>query len=140
MICVISTIASLAVRGWLRRPACIIYQVQSPNGESFPETEKTLTMDFENKNFDSYYSPDSTDGVFVEPENCLLFIDYNTNGEWILGVLNKTNKKVVRVIDTHENIHTLARLAIEVMGVRPDKLWLSPSATTIALLSEVTKV
>jgi len=97
-------------------------------------------MDFENKNFDSYYSPDSTDGVFVEPENCLLFIDYNTNGEWILGVLNKTNKKVVRVIDTHENIHTLARLAIEVMGVRPDKLWLSPSATTIALLSEVTKV
>jgi len=125
------------VGGWLRRPAYTRFnQVQSLNCLF----EKTLTMDFENKNFDPYSSPDFTDGVFVEPENCLLFIDYNTNGKWILGVLNKTNKKVVRVIDTHENIHTLARLAIEVMGVRPNKLWLSPSATTIALLSEVTKV
>lgn len=96
-------------------------------------------MNFENENFDSYsHSTDFMSDNYSE--NHLLFIDYDTKGEWALGVMNSSNKKVIQVITIHENIHTLARYAINVLGVPPDKLWLSPCAATIALLSEVTKV
>lgn len=97
-------------------------------------------MNFENENFDSYSHSSDSDFVSGKSENRLMFIDYDTNGEWALGVMNSTNKEVVQVITTHQNIHTLARFAINGLGVSPDKLWLSPCAATIALLSEVTKV
>lgn len=66
----------------------------------------------------------------------MAFIDYESDGEWIFGIMNPRTRTVTEVLDADTCIHTLVRRAVDSWGADPEELWLSPCAAILALLGD----
>lgn len=65
------------------------------------------------------------------------FVDYSDKGWWVVGFMvceNGKRPRCLRVIDQDKNLNTLVNRAVYDHGLDPERLWVSPCATALAML------
>lgn len=68
-----------------------------------------------------------------ETEDQIGFIDYESDGLWVFGIMNPKTKEILDVLDTDEDINTLVHRATETWGAAPEEIQLSDCCATLLI-------